>query len=173
MCTAAHGAAIDFRQGEGGAFRGHDNVGSAGNTDATAQDKAMHGNDHRHRRAVYGLERGVVAGVDRNDLLRVGVQFLDIDPGTKTTAFGTDDDHPHFGVGAQGFHLQGQVHPFLAIQGIDRRFSEHQFSNARVDLCSKCLTHDGLLQCSAGVFSTRWSSAFLHLCRLLLAVASG
>ncbi|MNN25991.1 hypothetical protein D3C81_1394850 [compost metagenome] len=150
MRAAAHGPTVYFRQGKGGALGGHDNVGCTGNADAATEDETVHGDDDRHRVAMYRLECRIITGVDRYDAFGVGVQFLDVDTCAEAAAFGTDDDHPDVGVGAQGFDLMGQVHPLLAAQGIDRRFGQHQLSNARLDLCGKCLTHEGVLQSSAG-----------------------
>ncbi|MNP54478.1 hypothetical protein D3C76_1490350 [compost metagenome] len=113
----------------------------------------MHGDDDRHRRAMHRLERGVVTGVHRHDPLGVGIQLLDVDACAKATPLGTDDDHPHLRVVAQCLDVLRQVKPLLAVEGVDRRFGEHQLSNARLDLCSKCLIHDGSLQGSAGQFN--------------------
>ncbi|MNF43558.1 hypothetical protein D3C84_246460 [compost metagenome] len=146
MRAAAHGATVDFRQGEGRTLRRHDYIGGAGDADATAEDEAVHGDYHRHRAAVYGLEGFVVAGVDRDDALRVGIQFLDVDAGTEAAPLGANDDDPHLRVDAQCLNVFRQCQPFLAVQGVDGWLGEHQLGNARVDLCSKCLAHDGSLQ---------------------------
>ncbi|MNL19671.1 hypothetical protein D3C87_1408850 [compost metagenome] len=143
MRTAAHGATVDFRQGEGRAFGGDDDVRRPGDADAAAQDKTMHRDNHRHRVAVHGLEGGVVTGIDLDDPLRVLVQFLDVDTGAKAPAFGADHDHPHVGIGPKGFDLSRQGLPLLAVEGVDRWFGDHQLGDPLIELCRECRVHRG------------------------------
>ncbi|MNO87585.1 hypothetical protein D3C76_790080 [compost metagenome] len=149
MGAAAHGATVHFRQGEGRALRGDDDVGRAGDADAAAEHEAVHRDDHRHRATMHGLEGFVVAAVDRDDALRMLVQLLDIDAGAEAATLGADDDDPRLRIGAQGVDAVGQGLPLDAVEGVDRRLVDHEFDDAIVGLGGECAAHVALLQGSA------------------------
>src|SRR3546814_3440399 len=57
-------------------------------SDAAAEHEAVHRDDHRQRIAMHGAEAAVVAGIDRDDALRMGVELLDVDAGAEAAASG-------------------------------------------------------------------------------------
>ncbi|MNJ64761.1 hypothetical protein D3C81_1877990 [compost metagenome] len=67
----------------------------------------------------------------------MGVQFLDIDTGAEATALGANDDNAHLGIGPQGVDVLGQGLPLLAVEGVDRWFGDHQFSDPGIELRGK------------------------------------
>src|SRR5690349_14354476 len=158
MRAAAHGPAIHFRHTEGGALGRDNDVGSAADADAAAQDEAVHGHDHRFRVAVNGLEAVVVALVHRDDQVAVGSQFLDIDPGTEAATFRANHDHPHVVVAAQALDLAGDIRPALVVEGVDRWPVEHQFGNAVFDADAKWFHGFLPSQCLAPYDTRRHSS---------------
>ncbi|MNZ81746.1 hypothetical protein D3C78_1004240 [compost metagenome] len=101
----------------------------------------MHRRDHRHRVAVHGLEGGVVTGVDRDNPLGVRIEFLDVDPRAEAAPFGANDDHTDFRVSPQRLDVISQSLPLLAVQGVDRRVGDHQFSDPGIELGRKGRIH--------------------------------
>ena len=82
---------------------------------------------------MHGAEGLVIAGVDRDNAVRVGVQFLDVHAGAEAAAFAADHDDAHFGLVAERGDLPGQRMPFPAVQGVDRRLLDDQFGDAGLD----------------------------------------
>src|SRR5690606_12437653 len=166
MGTAPHGAAVDLRYAETGAFGGDDNIGSAGDADATAEHEAMHRRDHRLGVAVHRLEGGVVAGVHLDDAPGMRSQLLDVDPGAEAPAMGTEDDHLHL-IGATKFvDGAGQSGPAGGVEGIDRGCAYRQLRHAPADLDMERLSHaissEGLCcsWASEAIRSWAWATMF-------------
>ena len=109
---AAHGAAIDLRQGEVGILRGDDDVARAADADAAADHEA------RARRVTTGTSQPRTARKVRKlprfsstMRSRVLLHLLDVDAGAEALALGAHQQAAHLGVGAQSADDVGQLVP--------------------------------------------------------------
>ena len=93
-------AAVDFGQPERRVVGGNHDVGVAGEPDASAEAKAVHGRDDGNRAVVHRGEGLVAPAVDGNQRLvgRVGGELLDVDAGLEALALGLQDHDTDIGV---------------------------------------------------------------------------
>src|ERR1700733_11464626 len=90
--SAAHGAAVDFGEGEIGVVRGDDRVRGAGDVDAAADNEAVQSGNDRNWAGADGVGGAVVVAVELDDTFRVGLHFLYVDPAAEAAAFGADEN---------------------------------------------------------------------------------
>ena len=135
MRGRAQGTLVDLGQPEGGALRGHDDVGVADQADATAQAEAVHRCDHRHGAVVDGGERGIAApvGPDQGRVALGGLHLLDVDAGVEPSTLGPQDEHPHRRIGAERGDHVGQLEPTGDGQSVDRRVVHDHLSDPVAD----------------------------------------
>src|SRR3546814_16325812 len=79
---------------------------------------------------MHGAEAAVVAGIDRDDALRMGVELLDVDAGAEAAAFGAQHDHARGRIAAEPFDLVGKRMPAGVVERIDRRPVADEFGHA-------------------------------------------
>src|SRR3546814_8474747 len=75
-------------------------------------------------------EAAVVAGIDRDDALRMGVELLDVDAGAEAATFGAQHDHARGRIAAEPFDLVGKRMPAGVVERIDRRPVDDEFGDA-------------------------------------------
>src|ERR1700733_3742612 len=90
--SAAHGAAVDFGEGEIGVVRGDDRVRGAGDVDAAADNEAVQSGNYRNWARADGVDGAVVVAVEFDDTFRVGLDFLDVNTTAEAAAFGADEN---------------------------------------------------------------------------------
>ena len=165
------GAPIHLGQAEGGVVGGHDDVGVPAQAHPSPQAEALDGGDHRHLAVVDGGKGGEAAAVDPDQgRVPLGLDLLDVDPGTEPPTFGPQDDHSVVGDPARGQHSVGQGEPAGHVQGVDRRVVNDHLGDPRLLLigldghgCSGqwttgCATSLGMRsELAWGLFERAWS----------------
>ena len=99
--------------------------------DPSAEAEPVDGGDDRHLALVDGGEGGEAAPVGADQgLVPLGLDLLDVHPGTEAPALGPDDDHPVVGDPAGSGHRLGQAEPTGHVEGVDRRMVDHHLGDA-------------------------------------------
>ena len=91
-----------------------------------------------------GAKGFVVARIDLDDAFRVSLQFLDVDAGAETPAFGAHDDDAHGIVGVQAVDFFAERPPADRVQGVDRRILDDELGDACVDGRPELPRHEAL-----------------------------
>ena len=142
MRAATHGAAVNLGHAEARAFGGDDDVGGTADADTAAEYEAVDRCDHRLGVQVHRAEGVVVAFVHTHDQRAVAGEFLDVDAGAETAAFGRDDDHAGIIVLAERVEFGCDGGPAGAVECVDGGMVEDHLGDAVFDGDGEGFAHD-------------------------------
>ena len=91
-----------------------------------------------------GAKRFVIAGIDLDDAVGMGLQLLDVNARAEAATLGTDHDDAHRVVTVETVDLLGQAAPADGVQRVDGRAFDDEFGDAVLDRGPELASHDGL-----------------------------
>ena len=138
-------AAVHLGQPEGSVVGGHDDIGVPRDADASPEAEALHRRDHRDLTVVDGGKGGGTAPVHPYQrLVALGLDLLDVHPGTEASALGAHHHHPHRRNRAGRRHGVREREPRRHVEGVHGWDVDDHLGGARRALV--CLDTHGRLQ---------------------------